>query len=914
MTSIFTPTERTLRDRLSRLNFVQAAKLLNPNGAKLLQDAGRRFAELSPDRAKLSEERLEVSLADARVAVFVSPFAVNKLAWSCSAKCKQPCPHVAAAFSLVLEEKTALGLAKPPEERAPIESLSETELVRRALDERAERAKTEKLSVRSKNAGAVWTEYDVSNPATGRTYRVSLRGWERGQSYCSCPDFRKNTLGTCKHILRVIEQVKRKPGAKRAAAWKPECVEVWLSHQNGNLALRVNVPENLPAPVAKFLQPLADKPVANVRALVDTLKELDKKQVSYNVFADAEEYIDAFLFRERIAGQVAEIRRDPANHPLRKALLKTELLPYQLDGIAFAAGAGRAILADDMGLGKTIQGVGVAELLAFEAGIQRVLIICPASLKSQWHAEIRRFSGRPVQIVQGSAEERAAQYGAAFFSIANYEQILRDLPSVRATEWDLIILDEAQRVKNWEAATTRVIQSLKSRFALALSGTPLENRLEELFTVASFIDDRRLGPAFRFLNTHRVTDERGKVLGYKNLDQLRKNLAPILLRRTRASVIQQLPSRSTEIIRVIPSEEQLEIHNGHLRIVSGIVKKSYINEMDLLRLRKALLMCRMAANATTLVDKQPKNFSTKLEALDELLGKLLAESDRKILIFSEWTSMLDLIEPLLKKHKAGFVRLDGSVPQNKRQPIIQKFQNDPACSIFLTSNAGSTGLNLQAANTIINVDLPWNPAVLEQRIGRAHRMGQTRPVQVYLLVTQDTLEEKLLSTLDAKRDLALAALDSESTTDSISMVTGMDDLKNRLEVLLGQPEDAAIKQEPDTPTSQPAEPTPDVPTSQPADQPLPDQTTCPDNVANASHLPQNTQRLQAAGNQLITAALGFLNELLHKNNEENKSQNPQISTSLNPQISISPNSITIPLPEPAVLNQFATLLSAFLKK
>jgi fatty-acyl-CoA synthase len=218
---------------------------------------------------------------------------------------------------------------------------------------------------------SVWAEYDVSNPATGRTYRVSLRGWERGQSYCSCPDFRKNTLGTCKHVLRVIEQVKRKPGAKRVAPWKPETVEVWLSHQHGNVALRVNVPENLPASAVKILKPFEGKPVGDIHELVGTLKELDAGKIPYTVFSDAEEYIDTLLFRERIAKTVAEIRRDPASHPLRKTLLKTELLPYQLDGIAFAVGAGRAILADDMGLGKTIQGVGIAELLASEAGIRR---------------------------------------------------------------------------------------------------------------------------------------------------------------------------------------------------------------------------------------------------------------------------------------------------------------------------------------------------------------------------------------------------------------------------------------------------------------------------------------------------------------------------------------------------------------
>src|SRR5208337_69193 len=162
----------------------------------------------------------------------------------------------------------------------------------------------------------------------------------------------------------------------------------------------------------------------------------------------------------------------------------------------------------------------------------------------------------------------------------------------------------------------------------------------------------------------------------------------------------------------------------------------------LLRLQKALLMCRMAADSTFLVDKEPPGHSTKLAELDSLLEKLAAEPGRKIILFSEWTTMLDLIEPLVKKRNIGFVRLDGLVPQGKRQALVNRFQRDPQCVLFMATNAGATGLNLQAADTVVNVDLPWNPAVLEQRIARAHRMGQQQPVQVYVLVTEGTIEEK----------------------------------------------------------------------------------------------------------------------------------------------------------------------------
>ena len=259
----------------------------------------------------------------------------------------------------------------------------------------------------------------------------------------------------------------------------------------------------------------------------------------------------------------------------------------------------------------------------------------------------------------------------------------------------------------------------------------------------------------------------------------------------------ELPPRTTEIVRIAPTSQQKDLHDAHMKVVAQIVRKRFLTEMDLLRLRMALLMCRMAANGTFLVDKVAPGWSTKLERLDELLEEIQHESDRKVIVFSEWTTMLDLIEPLLAKRKLGFVRLDGDAPQKRRAEIVARFQSDPETRFFLSTNAGSTGLNLQAANTIINVDLPWNPAVLEQRIGRAHRMGQARNVTAFLLVTEDTLEENLLATISAKRDLALAALDVDSRVVEIDVRTGAEDLKRRLEILLGAkpeaPEDRVVQ-------------------------------------------------------------------------------------------------------------------------
>ena len=780
----------TLKDKLSHLSYLQACKLLGKNGNRLILQGGKWDIDLF-EQVKLDNEQFSLNLGGTVVKITLNPANPRRLKLKCN-RCSGACEHQGAALSMILEEKLSLGLSVPPPERVPMESLDEKALVKQALDDRQERAETEKMRLKSLDPGLLWTDYTVTNQASGKSYRIALRGWELGQSFCSCPDFRKNTLGTCKHILHALGKARKKFNRvirETPAEINGICVYLKYGRQ---LELRLLIPEKLDPAVAQYLSPFKEKSIRDAKALIRCIRQVENAGSQVTIYPDAEEYMNHKLFQARIAQTVADIRKDPANHPLRNTLLNAELLPYQLDGIAFSVGAGRAVLADDMGLGKTIQGIGVAELLSRYAPVKKVLVICPASLKSQWRIEIERFSNRSCRLVLGSAEQRAHQYASDdFFCVCNYEQVLRDYLSIERTQWDLIILDEGQRIKNWEAKTSRMVKALKSTFALVLSGTPLENRIDELFSVVEFIDDRRLGPAFRFFNRHKVVDEKGKVLGYKKLDRLRKKLKPLMLRRTRQEVMADLPPRTTDILRIPPTEEQFDMNSGYARIIQTIINKKYLTEMDLLRLQKALLMCRMCANSTFLVDKQPPGYSSKLAELDQLLDQLLGEKGRKIVLFSEWTTMLNLIEALLEKYKAAFVRLDGSVPQKKRQGLMHQFQNDPDCQLFITTNAGSTGLNLQAADTVINVDLPWNPAVLEQRISRVHRMGQKRPVQVYLLVTRDTLEENMLATLSAKHELSLAVLDPESETTDVNMATGMEELKRRLEILLGtKPEPA----------------------------------------------------------------------------------------------------------------------------
>ena len=324
-TAVHGSVELTLKDRLSRLTHYRACALLGTDGPKLIQLGGRREVNLDQD-VKLSDDAFTLTLPDAIATLTVDPAAKDRLAWRCTA-CRDACEHVGAAFSLVLEEKMSLGLAAPPPERVPVESLSEGQLVRQALAEREERAKTEKMRVQSADPARLWTDYTVTNAVSGKTYRLALRGWNSGECYCTCPDFRTNTLGVCKHILRVQHKAARQfPASERERPFVHR--DIALAVRYGEQAeLRLLLPEMLDGEAAKVLSPLRGRPLHDAHDLARRIARLTALGREVVVYPDAEALLQQMLFQQRMTAKVAEIRANPAAHPLRKTLLKVELLP-----------------------------------------------------------------------------------------------------------------------------------------------------------------------------------------------------------------------------------------------------------------------------------------------------------------------------------------------------------------------------------------------------------------------------------------------------------------------------------------------------------------------------------------------------------------------------------------------------------
>lgn len=480
-----------------------------------------------------------------------------------------------------------------------------------------------------------------------------------------------------------------------------------------------------------------------------------------DVMAHIAEYQDAEHRRNIIKSQL----KGGINSPIVKNILKTKLYPYQREGALFAVNAGRCLIGDDMGLGKTIQALAAAELMAKLFNIQKVLIVSPTSLKHQWKTEIEKFTDGSVQVIEGLNHLRRQFYrNESFYKLINYELVFRDIDMIKGWAPDLIILDEAQRIKNWKTRTAQYVKQLNSTFAIVLTGTPIENRIEELHSIMEFIDRRHFGPLYRFVHNHRIVDEGGKVIGYQNLQSIRDSLKNVMMRRKKEEVLKQLPERIDKNFFVPMTKEQRAIHDENYDIVAKLVAKwrryKFLCEADQRRLQIALNYMRMAADNTYLVDKKTIH-GPKIEELEIILKEIIIEGGEKAVIFSQWLRMTELVEHVLKRNGIGYVHLNGNIPSKQRAGLMSQFMENPECKVFLSTDAGGVGLNLQSGSTVINMDIPWNPAVLEQRIGRVHRLGQQKTVRVINFVTVSSIEERMLDLLKFKKSLFAGTLDSD---------------------------------------------------------------------------------------------------------------------------------------------------------
>lgn len=408
---------------------------------------------------------------------------------------------------------------------------------------------------------------------------------------------------------------------------------------------------------------------------------------------------------------------------------------YQQESINFGLYKKAVLIGDEMGLGKTLQAIGLSILKKDIFGFRKVLVVTMSSLKQQWQREIERFSNEKACVITGSAQKRKEQYATdeSLFKITNYKAVLRDVTIISRLKPDLIILDEAQRIKNFETKTAEAVKSLPRQHAIILTGTPLENKLEDVYSLVQFLDPELLSPLWQFAADHFLLGRRkkGDILGYVNLNSLHDKLKPLVIRRRKEVVLDELAN---------------------------------------------------------------------------ILDELIKQNGRKVVIFSEWTAMTMLIGKHLSREQIPLVELSGKVPVVKRQALIDEFDTNPDCKVFLSTDAGGTGLNLQAADCVVNFELPWNPAKVNQRVGRVNRIGQrSKCINVINLIAKYSIEERIMAGIKLKGDLFDGVFDGGKDEVMLSREKRQE-MVNQLREMMG--EEAEMVQVEPLPKEELAEDTP----------------------------------------------------------------------------------------------------------
>lgn len=692
-------------------------------------------------------------------------FVDGKIRYTCNCPYhSDSCKHTVAVCLDIIDRVNRYKSLKSDEESSPVsdsELMDHADLKKQALDDRRKKAKSENFDI---TFGDTYKGEHLITNIRGKEYIVTTHDLLQETGHCTCPDFNTNKLNSCKHLLRLYIHIKsNKDYTSRITTEKSPFIHFYWSSSIGKPVYFYDrkIPVKWEEDIRLYFDDdgvYCKDDVADLYPLLEKLKCV--KNVRFNDYI-IQKIDDSLLQRE-----INEVR---GKNTLELPEVKAELYPYQKEGVHFAALKKSAIIADEMGLGKTLQAITIALLKREIFSFEKTLVICPASVKEQWKREIERFTDETATVIGGSKEKRQEIYEKCtnFFKITNYEAVLRDNLVIHRYKPDLIILDEAQRIKNFETKTAQCIKSIPHKQSLVLSGTPLVNKLEDLYSIVQFADPELFAPLWEFAADYFILKKakHGKIFGYKNLNTIHERLKPLVIRRKKEEVLKDLPEQVSNNYYIDLSQEQLELHQGYLKSLLPILNKKFHTPIDIRRIQQLLTSMRMVCDSTFLIDRKT-NISPKLKELESVLRDLVMDNKRKIVLFSEWTTMTFLIGKLLSEMNIPFVEFTGKIPVTKRQALINEFNQNPECRVFLSTDAGGVGLNLQTADCVINFELPWNPAKLNQRTGRVMRIGQkSKCVNVVNFIAKQSIEEKIYAGIQLKQELFDGVF--EGTTDEV---------------------------------------------------------------------------------------------------------------------------------------------------
>ncbi|MDD5758230.1 MAG: DEAD/DEAH box helicase [Desulfobulbaceae bacterium] len=454
--------------------------------------------------------------------------------------------------------------------------------------------------------------------------------------------------------------------------------------------------------------------------------------------------------------------------PTIPSTLQTELRPYQIEGFHWLSrlaylGFG-ACLADEMGLGKTIQAL---TLMLDQAQHGPILVIAPTSVCFNWIDEASRFAPTLKLQLFGGAERQKMVHKLASFDVlvTTYGLLQQEHEILCEKQWQVIVLDEAQAIKNMSTKRSRAAMDLKSRFKLITTGTPLENNLGELWNLFTFINPGLLGTISQFNKRFAGPIERDK--DRDSQKRLRKLVGPFILRRLKSQVLDDLPPRTEINLQVSLNDDESAFYESLRRTALDKLEKQQVTGNRQLQILAEIMRLRRACCNPALVAPGINIQSSKMTLFEEIIEELLANR-HKILVFSQFVDHLSIIKKFLDNKGISYQYLDGSTPTRQRKIRVDAFQAGQGDIFLISLKAGGLGLNLTAANYVIHMDPWWNPAVEDQASDRAHRIGQKLPVTIYRLITKNTIEEKIVTLHRDKRELAENLLKGTEVTDKVS--------------------------------------------------------------------------------------------------------------------------------------------------
>jgi len=489
------------------------------------------------------------------------------------------------------------------------------------------------------------------------------------------------------------------------------------------------------------------------------------------VLEDAIADMDSVKTDKHWKKQVRKLKEMKELEPKLPSTLQAELRDYQIEGFEWLArlahwGVG-ACLADQMGLGKTLQALA---LILTHATKGATLIIAPTSVCMNWIDEAAKFAPtlNPVEFTSKDRQDTLDELQSLDLFVCSYgmlqqEEVAKMLAEV---EWQTIVLDEAQAIKNMNTKRSQAAMKLQGQFKLITTGTPIENHLGELWNLFRFINPGLLGSSDQFSQRFAIPIERYQDKPTKK--QLKKLIQPFILRRTKTQVLEELPSRTEITLHVDMSEAETAFYEAlrqkAIAKLAGSDAEAGTKHLqvlaEIMKLRRACCNSRLVMSDSTLP-------SAKLELFGEVLQNLL-ENRHKALVFSQFVDHLHIMRDYLEQNNISYQYLDGSTPAKQRKVRVNKFQGGEGDVFLISLKAGGTGLNLTAADYVLHMDPWWNPAVEDQASDRAHRIGQKRPVTIYRLVTKGTIEEKIVQLHHQKRDLADSLLEGTEMSGKIS--------------------------------------------------------------------------------------------------------------------------------------------------